>query len=99
VVEDLAQVLARAKRDKLPMTVREVMNAADDEHIGVFVEFADGTQAACLLPVTMLTEENIRVSAAVMAVVWEMLKPPAPNPNKKKGKRVDEEEVIDLDGC
>jgi hypothetical protein len=98
VADDLVHILAKARQKKLPMTVREVMAAGDDVHMGVFVDFADGTQAACLIPVDMLTEENIRVSAVVMAVVWEILKPPAVNATKKKKQKADPEEVIDLDG-
>jgi hypothetical protein len=91
MADDLATVLAQARKNKLPMTVRQILDAGDDNNVAIMVGFADGSQAACLIPVDMFSVDNIRISAAAMAVVWEILRPPP------MYKKVGSDEVIDLE--
>jgi hypothetical protein len=91
MTEDLVKVLASARKHKLPMTVREVLDTGDDNTMAILVGFADGTQAACLIPHDMFSVDNIRISAAALAVVWEVLKPPP------LYRRAQPDEVIDLE--
>jgi hypothetical protein len=93
MTEDLVKVLASARKHKLPMVVREVLDTGDDNNVAILVSFADGTQGACLIPYDMFSVDNIRISAAALAVVWEVLRPP---PLYRKNGQPDE--VIDLDG-
>jgi predicted nicotinamide N-methyase len=95
MADDMAKVLAQARKAKLPMTVRQVLDAGDDNNMAILVSFADGTQAACLIPVDMFSVDNIRISAAAMAVVWEILRPP---PMYRKGQSDDVIDLEDLDG-
>jgi hypothetical protein len=90
--DELSRHLARARATKLPITVQEILYTDDDENVAVMVRFADGTTAGCLVPLDMLSVDNIRVSAAVTAAVWEMLKPPPVHKGRFKDDR-----VIDLD--
>lgn len=83
--------MGQVRVKKLPITIKEILET-DSCLVGVMVEFADGSTGACLIPESMLTEDNIRISAAVTAAVWEMLRPPLVT-KKPKGKG----EVIDLD--
>lgn len=94
VTEDLSVALRRARESKLPITVRQILET-DTDLTAVMVEFADGSQGACLVPADMLTEDSIKISAAVTAAVWELLRPPGVY--RKKGK-TDDDEVIELDG-
>jgi hypothetical protein len=93
--DDLVKVLASARKNKLPMTVRQILDAGDDDNVAIMVSFADGTQGACLIPVDMFSVDNIRISAAAMAVVWEMLRPP---PMYRKGQPDEVIDLEDLDG-
>jgi hypothetical protein len=88
--DELSRNLAKARATKLPITVQDVLYTDDGDTVAVLVEFADGTVGGCLVPMDILSEDNIRLSAAVIAAVWEMLRPPAVRHKK--------EEVIDLDG-
>lgn len=92
--DELSRHLAKARATKLPITVQDVLYTDDGNNVAVLIEFADGTAGGCLVPRDMLTEANIRISAAVVAAVWEMLRPPAVH--RRKGK--EDDEVIELNG-
>lgn len=87
--DELTRHLAAARAKKFPITIREILET-DNDLVGVLVKFADGSTGGCLIPLDMLSEDNIRVGAAVTAAVWEMFRPP---PVLGRGK----EGVIDLD--
>jgi hypothetical protein len=91
--DEFTRHLAKARATKLPITVQNVLYTNDDAHVAVLISFADGSAGGCLVPLAMLTDDNIRIGAAVTAAVWEMLKPPLVYRKKGCG-----EEVIDLDG-
>jgi hypothetical protein len=91
--DEFTRHLAKARATKLPITVQDVLYTDDDVHVAVLISFADGSAGGCLVPLAMLSEDNIRIGAAVTAAVWEMLKPPPVYRKKSYG-----EEVIDLDG-
>lgn len=93
--DELTRHLAKARATKLPLTVREILETGDDHTVAVMVQFADGTSGAGLLPLDMLSEANVRVTAAAVAMIWEWLRPPA----VYRGKGKDDDEVIELDGC
>jgi hypothetical protein len=77
------------------MTVREILYTHDESNlVAVMVDFADGTSGGCLIPIDMLSMDNIKVSAVVVATVWEMLNIPA----VWKNRRGKSDEVINLDG-
>jgi hypothetical protein len=94
--DGLGRYLGKARANKLPMTVREILDAADDNNVAIMVSFADGTRGACLIPADMVSVDNIRISSAAMAVVWEMLQPPPMYP--KKGEADDVIDLADPDG-
>lgn len=89
---EFSRYLTKARATKLPMTVKEILPTDDDNVVAIMVGFADGTEGACLVPMDLLTMENIKVSAAMLAAVWEALRPPPVY------KKKDIDEVIDLDG-
>jgi hypothetical protein len=90
--DGLGRYLGKARANKLPMTVREILDTGDDNNVAIMVGFADGTRGACLIPADMVSVDNIRISAAALAVVWEMLSPPA-----VRDRAFSDDEVIDLE--
>jgi hypothetical protein len=88
---ELSRHLYRARATKLPITVQEVLYTDDPNVVAILVGFVDGTSGGCLIPIDMLSVDNIRISAAAVAAVWEMLGLSGV-PKEKP------DEVIDLNG-